>query len=220
MNARICLALLVVAIALAGCSERGERLEDGEVHLQWLVGPHGCDDAETPWILVGIQGEDSRVGARQWQFACDAGEGVVAGLDPGSYVFVLRGIDIFGRPTFIGDTGRVDVRPSGATRADAVRLAAKPASVTVRWDFGGPLCATLNVVRVEVLAFDIHGTIEAEAAADCENAEATIDLRPGHYDIVVQGVDQNGLILYEAIYAGQFERGDVVVESRTLLPVE
>lgn len=201
---RYLMTVAIVASAGSACAREYETLETGTVALSWYVGPHGCADAEADRIEASLVGAPDR----SWEFACDARAGVVSGLSAGRYAFDLRAVTTNGRATFVGQTAEVDVRPGGVSEPPPVVMEATPASLTVEWNFGGPLCRQAGATTVEVMAFDPWGTIESQAVTMCELGAATVSVRPGVYDVVVHAVSNQGYPTHESMFTLELDRGD------------
>lgn len=196
-------AAAMAAAGPLGCGDDAEPLEAGEVSLQWLVGPHGCEEARTTTIEVrDVDGDGG------WTFGCASRGGRLPGIAPGTYNFELRALDELGDVTFIGFAERVQVRPGGVTTVPPVPLEAAPADLQVEWNFGGPLCGQVDVSSVAVRVFDANAIIVNEATVPCEDGAATLVVPPGQYDVVVLGLDGEGELRFETVFTRILERGD------------
>jgi hypothetical protein len=220
MNKHVVLAsyLAFGLSAAAGCGREYEQLETGEVALRWVVGPRGCEEASADAVEVEQVDEGGVAVGPRWRFACEARFGIIDGLEPAAYRFVLRAVTPEGRATFMGDTGAVAVRPGGVTEPPPVVMEATPGRLTVEWNFGGPLCAQAGAATVEVLAFDPWGTIEASRVQSCETGAASLVMRPGPYDVVVHALSVEGMPTHEYIFPVELDRGDDLFERVRLEP--
>ena len=89
----------------------------------------------------------------------------------------------------------------------------------MQWNFGGPLCGQVGVSDVDVFAYDGYGTVEQGVRTGCEIGTAELEVRPGPYDVVVQGIDADERVLYESVFAAELTRGSQHVEAVVLEPV-
>jgi len=206
------------ALTFTGCGNGDESLETGEVTLSWLVGPRGCEDTGATRVVVNAldkSGEPSR--SLEWGFSCQARSGRLRDLEPGTYTFVLQAITPTDEVVYVGETGLVQVRPGGVTAVDPVAMQATPARLSVQWRFrDGRLCAQSGVTQVTVLAFDMFGTIEAQATALCDAGGVVTDIRPGTYDVVLHGINDDQLVTYDAIFEIELQRGERATQQVVL----
>jgi len=209
--------LAFCAVPLVACGG-DEPIETGEVALQWQVGPHGCAEAGAATMVVTEV--DAESGSTAWQFRCEDREATLSDLKPGTWSFVLEAQNAAGETVYRGETGIVQVRPGGMTLAPPVALQAAPAELFVQWNFGGPLCGQVGVSDVDVFAYDGYGTVEQGVRTGCEIGTAELEVRPGPYDVVVQGIDVDERVLYESVFEAELTRGTQHVETIVLEPVE
>lgn len=204
---------LAVGMLSGACADDRSSLERGDVELQWALGPRGCEGAGISEVIVTTDVMAAGVSSTGWRFDCEARQGVIRDLAPGNYDFRIEAYADGGMLWYDGTTGRVQVRPGGLTVGAPVVMEATPASYSVKWTFGGPLCRHVDVDRVSVLVFDLRGTVETMAEAPCDEGLVRMTLPPGDYDVVVHALSEDDVLRFEQVVAVSLERGEVLTDE-------
>ncbi len=222
MQGRFGLAAGAILLGLfsGACADDRNSLERGDVELQWALGPRGCEDAGISEIIVTTDAMAAGVSSTGWRFDCEARQGVIRDLAPGNYEFRVEAYADGGMLWYDGTTGRVQVRPGGLTVGAPVVLQATPASYSVKWTFGGPLCRHVDVERISVLVFDLRGTVESMTEALCDEGLVRMTLPPGEYDVVVHALSEDDVLRYERVIAVSLDRGEVLTDEIDLAQSE
>jgi hypothetical protein len=204
---------LALGMFSTACADDRSSLERGDVELQWALGPRGCEQAGVSEVFVTTDVMAAGVSTTGWRFDCEARQGVIRDLAPGNYTFQIEAFAEGGMLWYEGSTGRVQVRPGGLTVGAPVVMEATPASYSVKWTFGGPLCRHVDVDRVSVLVFDLRGTVETMAEAECDEGLVRMTLPPGEYDVVVQALSVEDVLRFEQVVSVSLDRGEVLTDE-------
>jgi hypothetical protein len=199
----------VACASAAGCvvykggDDTGTVPQLGQLDLTWQVGSLGCESAGVTSVEVDLGGTviDS--------FAC-ANEAASISVDAGTYTLTLRGLDVDGVARYSGDGGTVTVYGGQTSAAPTVLLSALPATINTTWYFeNGRLCSANGVNEVELNLFDEDDTLQASMTSPCDAGELLLeDIEAGTYVLLLFGLDEAGVELYNGTAQIAVERGD------------
>lgn len=206
---RFLLAVIFLSFFFVGCGKNDGSLETGSAIITWQVGARGCEEANTPTIRVSLPfGLTNEEGVSSWMQSCASEEITIEHLQARYYVFTLEALTADGDVDFEGKSLQTQIRAGGVTELEPVILEASPATLTLQWNFGGPLCSQVGISEIEIFAFDQEGSLETQLSSSCELGEVTLTLDPGEYDVAINGLTVEDVLLYNHVFEINLGRGD------------
>jgi hypothetical protein len=189
-------AVLVGSVFLPGCSDVPGT---GDASIRWGIGLVGsCSEAGLSTVTVTLEDGSGGIIAAQ-DASCASGRIDLNDVPVGIYRVVATGFDADGFPAYEGSSEEVRVTEGVESGPWAVRLSPLPAAVGVTWYFaGGRLCTAYDVIDVAVRLFRADAEV-FETSSECDDGALDLDdLDSGVYDVLVEGLDREGMPRYRA----------------------
>jgi hypothetical protein len=204
-HARISFAGSLVLAGLLGACDGGQ--PPGTIQLRWRIG-YGvdCSDARADINKIRVrvlQPQTNKELLAPATFECVAGTGTLQGVPAGTYNLAIeggKGAD-FTNPAFTGTAGGVVVKAGASVDIGTVVLAKVPETIDpgglqIDWNFsGGNRCATVGVVNVRFQVWRDLVFLQHDKSYPCESPAFTLEVPPGLYGIIAEGIDANGKVV-------------------------
>lgn len=210
------LVATLCSVLATACADDSPETLTGTANLSWQVGARGCAEHDVNHIRITQREASGTRVLQRWDLACAAGRATLVGVRPGRYVFEVEGRDHTSTPRWHGASAPIEVRASGETVVPTITLTGLPATVEIRWNFGGPFCSHAEVARVEVKVFDTEGFEVSRAQAACETGTVEFSLRAGLFDVSVEGLNSLGVVTHSYLLELHVQRGEQVDATVTL----
>lgn len=211
MKHRVPIFMLAVATALlAACGGGGPNT--GIIQVRWKLGGFdvNCDapqarDAQnripdTVRIRVIHAQKNVEVVPSQ-AFACSSKSAILSNIPAGTYNLVLElGVGAtFTQPIFTGTVGGVAVIAGktadvGTVVLEKIPEAVDPGGLRIDWDVGGR-CGSVGVVTIRLQVWRELVFKQNEQTLDCDSPAVQLQVPPGRYGIIAEGLDQTGKVI-------------------------
>lgn len=198
--------------ALLGCGD-AEPLGPGALEVSWETSPRGCEDSGVEQINIQLTKDDV---STDNLFPCKDGEALLEDIESAEYSLTAKGLNADGATIFISETSSVKVDAESTKTVETLVLKAKPAELTVKWQFDdGSMCNAVGVSEVKVSIFDESDFGVADETFECNEGVHLFDALKGagKYTVIVEGEGSEAKI-YKGEESIELERGeeaDIVV---------
>jgi hypothetical protein len=178
---------VLIAFGAIGCGDI-EAIPPGSVESTWELRPAGCQAAGVEsvevWLTPTGQGASEPV---DFQRACQTGNLVADGIEPGHYELRFFGIDAQGDVPFAAGPTNITVYSDQTNTAPHALLTARPSSLAATWRFkNGRLCGSNGVDRVTVSVYGEQGDLIRTDDFDCTRGEARLHhIPPGDHRVEI-----------------------------------
>lgn len=196
-------ALALGALLLAACSPAPV---PGKITVEWKLGfGVDCSQGGIDTIRVTIQEPGERELVAE-TFSCTAGAATIRDVPAGAYTVVIEGGvgSSFEYPVFTGTVGSVLVREGETTETGKVTLEKlppqqNPGGLEIGWSFdNGQLCRPNGVASVRVTVWRELVFKEYQNALECDEGKVKVEVQPGTYAVVLEGMDAEGVVVRQA----------------------
>ena len=197
------LALALGALLLGACSPAPV---PGKVTVEWKLG-FGVDCAKAGIDTIRVTAQEP--GERELvaeTFSCSAGAATIRDVPAGACTVVIEGGvgSSFDYPVFTATVGSVLVREGDTAETGKVTLEKlppqqNPGSLEIGWSFdNGQLCVPNGVETVRVTVWRELVFKEYEDTTDCNTGMVKVEVQPGAYAVVLEGMDAEGKVVRQA----------------------